>query len=387
MSGGKCKQSSYERKAWLNFLVGTWLLRLQFSCSPQPEQDDCGKLEADWRFSTSMNNHIKCPSCGEEIEISEAIRAEADEEVNKAKKELAESLSLIRELKNKDKDREVEMQKRLMREEERIKADALKVYREEHELKEQEKEKIIADLKKDLEAAQRKATQGSQQTQGEVMELELEEMLRREFPDDEISEVKKGVRGADVTQTVKDKMGRMCGRILWESKNAQWSEGWLSKLRDDQREAKAELAVLVVENAPEGVTTFTYRDRVWVTKRKFAVPLALALRFDLVHLYFEKMSNVGKDEKMEVLYQYLTGSEFKHRIEAIVDAFSNLQETVEKEKRYFSVKWAREEKEIRKIIDSTHGMWGDLQAVTNRSLPSIKSLEITEGNSTEQNLS
>ena len=341
-----------------------------------------------------MNNHIKCPKCGKEIVIAEAIRAEvesdlkkdiessirneAEVEVGQAKKELAESLSLIRELKNKDKDREVEMQKRLTMEEEKIKFQALKTYREEHELKEQEKEKIIADLKKDLEAAQRKATQGSQQTQGEVMELELEEMLRREFPDDEISEVKKGVRGADVTQTVKDKMGRTCGRILWESKNAQWSEGWLAKLRDDQREAKAELAVLVVENAPEGVTTFTYRDRVWVTKRKFAVPLALALRFDLVHLYFEKMSNVGKDEKMEVLYQYLTGSEFKHRIEAIVDAFSNLQETVEKEKRYFSVKWAREEKEIRKIIDSTHGMWGDLQAVTNRSLPSIKTLEIEE---------
>ena len=107
--------------------------------------------------------------------------------------------------------------------------------------------------------------------------------------------------------------------------------------------------------------------------------MAIALRFDLIHIYFERVSSVGKDEKMEVIYQYLTGAEFKHRIEAIVDAFSALQENIEKEKRFFNVKWAREEKEIRKIIDNTHGMWGELQSVTNRSLPQIKSLELDSG--------
>jgi len=376
----------------------------------------------------NMNNTIKCKYCGREIEISEALQHKIEEQalaVERArhKKELsdvrkqAEQAALtrlqkefeirfknlqkekeeerernrkllkqleelneeLRILRRKDEERELEMKRKLVEEEEKIRQEATKKAQEEQELKLKERDLKIRQLMKALEEAKRKAAQGSQQIQGEALELELEEILKKEFPTDEIIEIKKGQRGADVLQKVIDRKGRSCGTILWESKNAQWNEAWLAKLREDQRQAKAQLSVLVVANPPESVKTFTYRNGVWIVRRKFVVGLALALRFNLVSLYYEKLASVGKNEKMEILYQYLTGVEFKHRIEAIVESFTNLQADIEREKRYFHTKWARQEKEIRKIVDNTHGMYGDLQAVTDRALQPIKQLELPPG--------
>lgn len=375
-----------------------------------------------------MNNTIKCKYCGKEIEISEALQHKIEEQAlvaervkhqkelidarkqaeqhateqlqkdyalqlknlekekeeekernSKLLRQLEELSEEIRKLRRKDEERELEMKKKIAEEEEIIRDEARKKALEEHELKEKEKDKKLADALKQVEELKAKIQQGSQQTQGEVMELELEETLRNEFPDDKITEVKKGQRGADILQKVIDKKGRECGLILWESKNAQWSEVWLSKLREDQRQAKAQLGVLVASSPPKSVETFAYREGVWIARRKFVVGLALALRFDLIHLYHERLASVGKNEKMEILYQYLTGTEFRHRIEAIAESFTNLQLDIEKEKRYFSTKWARQEKEIRKIVDNTHGMYGELQAVTGRALQQIKSLELPSG--------
>lgn len=376
-----------------------------------------------------MKSMIKCPKCGEYFEPSEAFKHQLEEEIliaerSKHKKEIEEikreteksaiektkfeyenligrlrrnfseeterNTKLLkqledlndelRRLRRKDEERELEMKKRLASEEEKIREEARKRALEEHELKDKEKDKKLTDALKQIEELKIKIQQGSQQAQGEVMELELEEILRREFSDDEISEVKKGQRGADIIQKVVDKKGQHCGMILWESKNAQWSETWLAKLREDQREVKAQLTVLVASNPPKDIKTFTYRDGVWITTRKLVIALALALRFDLIHLHHEKLTSVGKNEKMEILYQYLTGIEFRHRVEAIVEAFTNLQQDIEREKRWFNIKWARQEKEIRKIVDNTHGMYGDLQAVTGRALQQIKTLELSAGN-------
>lgn len=230
-----------------------------------------------------------------------------------------------------------------------------------------------------IETLRAKIQQGSQQAQGETLELEIESKLKSEFPADKITEVKKGQRGADVLQEVVDRLGRSCGLILWESKNAQWSNDWIEKLREDQRQAKADLAVLISVNLPKGIESFVYREGIWIVGWKHFIPLSWALRFNLVSLYHERQSSEGKDEKMKILYQYLTGTEFKHRVEGIVEAFSNLQEELEKEKRYFNIKWARQEKEIRKVIDHTHGMYGDLQGVIGKSLPEIKTLELPSG--------
>jgi len=363
-----------------------------------------------------MKNTIKCPKCGEEIEVNEAIQHQIEERVlsstkiklqeeadKKASEKFDSKISIIekekeeekernkklssqidelltetRELRRKDEDRELEMKKKLFENEEKIRLEARKKSEEEHQLKDLEKEKLIDDLKKSLEDAQRKAQQGSQQTQGETLELTLESKLRSEFPNDIISEVKKGQRGADIVQEVVDKLNRKCGVILWESKNAQWSDGWIEKLKEDQRQAKADIAILISVNLPEGVENFAYKNGVWICGLTSFVALALAMRFNLVSIYHEKQTAVGVDEKMKVLYQYLTGNEFKHRVEGIVEAFSNMQDDLEKEKRWFSVKWARQEKEIRKVMDHTHGMYGDLQGVIGKSLPEISSLELPE---------
>jgi len=374
-----------------------------------------------------MDTIIKCKHCGKDIEVTEALKHQIEEQVldlerEKHKVELAEAIKNAQDVESKKtkqkyeadirllteaaaeevernkkfqeqlmdlnkelrktrqekEDARLEMEKKLAQEEEKIIYDTRKRMDEEHRLKDAEKEKKLMDALKVNEELRRKLEQGSQQSQGEVMELALEELLKREFPEDSIEEVKKGERGADIVQVVVDKLGRQCGRILWESKNAQWSEGWIKKLREDQRGAHAQLAILVVANPPQGVETFIYKEGVWICTFPMAYGLALALRFNLVHVHHERMSNVGKNEKMEVIYEYLKSVEFKQRIESIVEAFSTFQDEIEKEKRFFSVKWGRQEKELRKIIDNTYGMYGELQAVTGREISQIGNLEPEE---------
>jgi hypothetical protein len=359
-----------------------------------------------------MAQTIKCKHCGKEIEVSEALTHQLEEQITasleansklqleeykkeiqvkasrdvdeekeqnkKLNKQVSDLLDEIRALRRKDDEREIEMKKKLLEEEDKIRKEALKKAEEDHRLKDSEKDKKLSDALKQVEELRQKIEQGSQQTQGEALELELEQKLKSEFPMDSIDEVKKGQRGADVLQTVVDKLNRTCGTILWESKNAKWSEGWISKLKEDQRNAKADLAVLVSVDLPASIETFSYVNGVWVVGANHYIPLALALRFNLVSLYHERQNQDGQEEKMQILYQYLTGAEFRHRVEGIVEAFGNMQDEMEREKRWFNTKWARQEKEIRKVIDHTHGMYGDLQGVIGKSLPEIKTLGLTE---------
>ncbi len=344
-----------------------------------------------------MANIIKCKNCGQEIEVSQAlthqieeqvmvtlkeqVRIEVDEEKLRNKKlasQIDDLLTEIRKLRRKDEEREMEMKKKIVEEEERIRSEAKQKADQEHQLKDMEKDKKLNDALKQVDELKIRMQQGSQQTQGESLELELETKLKLEFPLDTISEVKKGQRGADIFEEVVDKLGRKCGTILWESKNAKWSEEWAGKLKEDQRQAKADLAVLVSVNLPQGIETFAYRNGIWVCGWKHFIALAWALRFNLISLHHERQSQDGKEEKMKVLYDYLTGNEFKHRVEGIVEAFNNLQEEIEREKRWFSTKWARQEKEIRKVMDHTHGMYGDFQGVIGKALPEITTLELTE---------
>lgn len=374
-----------------------------------------------------IKNTITCKKCGSEIEISEALthqikeqilaslEVKHKEELEIAKKQAGEEVSKrvyeqfetqlanlqkeneeeqernrkltgqigqlleeMRKLRRKDEEREVEMKKKIMEEEEKIRVEAVKKTEEEHRFKDLEKDKKLQDALKQVEELKTKMQQGSQQTQGEIPELELERVLKKEFPSDNIKEIKKGDRGADIVHEVVDKLGRRCGTILWESKNAQWQNGWIVKLKEDQRDKKADLAVLVTIIKPEWLDSFTYKEGIWLTTWLSVIPLAFALRFNIVSLYHEKASSEGKNEKKDIIYQYLMGMEFRHRVEAIVEGFSNLQNELERERRWFSAKWSRQEKEIRKVLDNTHGMYGDLQGIIGRSLPEIKTLELPE---------
>ena len=211
--------------------------------------------------------------------------------------------------------------------------------------------------------------------------MEFENLLQHKYPNDKIIPVKKGVRGGDIIQEVWDGNGNFTGKILWELKNTKtWSEPWIEKLKTDKRSIGADEAILISEVLPSDVKTAGFRKSIWVTERNFVFPLADTIRAKLIQLFYIKNSVKGKDEKMEILYRYLSGTEFKNRVEALVDAFTNMQSEIEKEKRYFSNKWARDEKNIRQVIDNTYGMHCDLKGIIGQSLPQIRGLdEATDG--------
>ena len=308
-------------------------------------------------------------------ERMKALEADAGEEKERNKrllKQLEDLSEDLRKLRRKDEERELEMKKKLADEEAKIRDEARKKVQEEHELKDREKDQNYSVALKQIEELKTKLQQGSQQAQGESLELVLEEELKHEFPMDIIEEVKKGQRGADILQRVVDKKGRECGMMLWESKNAKWSDTWAPKLREDARQAKAHLSILVVTDPPKGLTTYMHDNGIWICMQKFAVPLAMTLRYGLIRENFVRDIQSGKDEKKEELYRYITSIEFTHRMNAIIEAFGSMQDEVEREKRWFQTKWARQEKQLRKVIDHTQGMHGDLQGVVGKTLPELK---------------
>ena len=244
-------------------------------------------------------------------------------------------------------------------------------------LKVMEKEQTIASMQTQIEELKRRAEQGSQQLQGEVQELELEALLRAKFPRDSIEPVPKGEFGGDALQRVIGPLGQVCGTILWESKRTKnWSDGWLAKLRDDQRTAKAEIAVIVSQTLPKGVESFDLVEGVWVTESRCALPVATALRQSLIELSGSRLASEGQQTKTEMVYQYLTGPRFRHRIEAIVEKFTDMQADLERERKTMMRLWAKREEQIRGVIDSTAGMYGDLQGIAGRTLQEIEGLGV-----------
>lgn len=248
---------------------------------------------------------------------------------------------------------------------------------EEHRLKLAEKDKVIADTQRQVDEMKRKMEQGSQQLQGEVQELELESILRAKFPRDTIDPVPKGEHGGDALHRVLGPLGQICGTILWESKRTKhWSEGWLPKLREDQRAAKAEVAIIVTQVLPKGIEAFDLIDDVWVTHPRYAIPVAIALRHSLIEIAATRQAGEGQQTKMEMVYQYLTGPRFRHRIQAIVEKFSDMHDDLEKERKTMTKQWAKREGQIRGVIEATAGMYGDLQGIAGKTLQEIDGLDM-----------
>ena len=209
------------------------------------------------------------------------------------------------------------------------------------------------------------------------MELEVENLLRTKFPRDTIEPVPKGEYGGDVIQRVIGPLGQTCGTILWESKRTKnWSDGWLTKLREDQRAAKAELAVIVSQALPKEVQTFDMIDGVWVTHPRAMLPVAVALRHTLIEVTCARQATEGQQTKMDMIYQYLTGPRFRQRVQAIVEAFSSMQEDLDKEKKAILKQWAKREEQIARVMQATVGMYGDLQGIAGKTLKEIEGLEL-----------
>jgi hypothetical protein len=230
-------------------------------------------------------------------------------------------------------------------------------------------------MHRQIEALKQRAEQGSQQLQGEVLELALESAIRDRFPADIIEPVGKGESGADVVQRVTGPGGQTCGAILWESKRTKhWSDGWLPKLRADQRAMGAEIALIVSQALPKSVESFAPIDGVWVSDPQHALPLAVALRQSLIEIAKAKAAAEGQGGKMELVYGYLTGPRFRHRIEGIVEKFTDMSADLDRERRTITRAWAKREMQIQGVIEATVGMYGDLQGIAGHALEEIEGL-------------
>ena len=307
-------------------------------------------------------------------ELQEVLK-QRDVKLAEAQQAQADLLRKQRELDDAKREMDLTIEKRVQESLTSVRDKAKLEAEEALKLRVQEKEEQIASMGKQIEELRRKAEQGSQQLQGEVLELELEALLRSKFPLDLIEPVPKGEFGGDVLQRVLGVSGQPCGTILWESKRTKnWSDGWLAKLREDQRNANAELALLVSNALPKGVTAFDHVDGIWVAESRCAIPVAIALRQSLIEIAKVRQAGNGQQTKMELVYDYLTGPRFRHRIEAIVEKFSDMQSDLDRERKATTRLWAKREAQIRGVVEATVGMYGDLQGIAGKALQEIEAL-------------
>ena len=378
----------------------------------------------EYRLFMDAGTSLVCPRCKEKISIDDALGSELkdqlskdlrsefnkkwleekkkleeqldekekgerrilEEQLEKQKKELDQAREFelelrkkTRELEEKEKNLELEKQRQIDEERKKIQEKTETEISEKFHLKAKEYEQNIESLKKSLDEAQRKANQGSQQLQGEVLELELEEILVREFPIDEIRSVGKGIKGADLVQVVKDSIGRESGKILWEGKRTKaFSQEWITKLKEDMIEEKAELAVIVTTVLPDGIKFFGQREGVYITSFDLALEVSKILRKSLIDLSNTKALSVGKNEKIESLYRYITSTEFAQKIDLMLGTYSKMSQTLDKEKMIIQKIWAQREKEIDKLKSSTLNIHGSLSGLIDEPIPQISSLEIEE---------
>ena len=377
---------------------------------------------------------ITCPSCEKKIPLTRALRAEIEASVKqqfdttlaererefdarlrdelqraeadaalRAEKKLAQELADLqeqlkdqamrldaaramelalrrreRELEQNQRDLELSVARQLAEERTHLISKTQQQMTEAHRLKDAEKERQLTDMRRQIEDLKRKADQGSQQLQGEAGEDVLETVLRGTFPLDEITGIGQGVRGADLHQVVCDARGARLGSILWECKNAKnWSEGWIAKLKADQRAMHADVAVLVTSSLPKGCSRFALIEGVLITDLACAAPLAAVLRANLAQMVQARGAAIHKEEKLELLYRYLSGIAFRQRVEAMVDGFTRMREDLEQERRASERMWARRQKQIEGVTFNICGMYGDLQGLVP-TLPSIARLELPE---------
>ena len=312
-----------------------------------------------------------------ELAELQAVLRQRDEKLAEAQKQQAALIRKERELDDQKREIELSIEKQVQASLGAAREKAKREAEDAMKLRVTEKEEQIASMQRQIEELRRKAEQGSQQLQGEAQELELETTLRARFPRDLIAPVPKGEFGGDVLQQVMGPLDQPCGMLLWEAKQTKnWSDAWLGKLRDDQRKARADIALIVSSALPKGVHTFDQIDGVWVTDARCAVPVAIALRQSLIELAAARQAREGQQSKMELVYGYLTGPRFRQRVEAIVEKFSEMQSDLERERRATMKMWAKREQQIRGVIEATAGMYGDLQGIAGKALEEIDGIAL-----------
>ncbi|MEN6510792.1 MAG: DUF2130 domain-containing protein [Chloroherpetonaceae bacterium] len=328
---------------------------------------------------TSEDFELKIKQLEEENEKRKAENKELKE------KELA-LLRKERELREKEENMQLDLEKKMLEKRDEIAREIIKKEQEKTELKYKEYEKQLEDQKKLIEEMKRKADQGSMQLQGEVQELALADLLKNEFPFDLIDDVPKGVNGADVIQTVINKNQQDCGKIIYESKRTKnFSDSWIEKLKNDQREQGAILAVIVTEALPKDMNSFGRKDGIWICTYNDVKTLTFILREMIIREHSVLSAQENKGDKMELLYNYLVSDDFRQRIEAIVEGFSTLKIEMDREKRAMQKIWKEREKQIEKVIGNTINMYGSIRGIAGNVIAPVKALELAEPDTEEDN--
>ena len=315
----------------------------------------------------------------EKIKELEEENQRRKKENNELKTREVELLKKEKQLKEEQEEFQLKMEKEMLEKRDEIANEIRKRENEKNELKFKEYEKKLEDQKYLIEEMQRKAEQGSMQMQGEVQEIALEELLKKLYPFDLIEEVPKGVKGADVIETVVNSLQQVCGKIIYESKRTKsFSETWIEKLKQDQRDQQAELAIIVTEVLPKDIDKFGRKDGVWICNYHEIEGLSFVLREMILKTFSVKSSQVNKGDKMELLYHYLTSDEFRQCVEAIVEGFSGLKSEIDREKRVMLKIWKEREKQIEKVIDNTINMYGSIKGIAGNAIGTVKALELPE---------
>ena len=375
-----------------------------------------------------MATEIKCPNCGHQFELNESLKSEVEKELRgkmmdwqkkkeeefekqklslvtdtlkKANEETAaklrsleeeatlktkqvqdlqkKELDLLRDknaLEEKQKNLEVEIEKRFLEKRKEIEDGAIKREQEIFDLKTKEYKLQMEQQQKLIEELKRKSEQGSMQLQGESQELLLEEILNEHFPFDVIEEVGKGVEGADCIQLIRNSSGMVCGKIIYESKRTKaWSNGWIDKLKADKRNSGSDVAILVSQVFPKDMDKFGEKDGVWVCNFNEVSSVAYLLRSGIIKIFDAQKAQEGKGDKMQMLYNYLTGNEFRGQMEAIVEGFMSMKHSISKERVQMEKLWKEREKQLEKVLLSTSGMYGSVKGIAGASVGDIPLLD------------
>jgi len=322
-------------------------------------------LEENIRKNISADFEIK-------LKLAEQNNKDNEEKLKQAREKELEYLKKENELKNKEAELELTLQKKIHQEREKLSIEIRKLEEQRNAARETEFQLKIKEMEEKLEAQKRlaeemkrKAEQGSMQSQGEAQELALEEMLRSAFPFDEISEVGKGVRGADCIQTVRNNLGQECGKIIFESKRTKdFSNDWIEKLKADMRGQSADVAVIVTQAFPKDMDGFGEKDGVWVCSFGEVKPVVQMLRDGIIKISNALKSQENKGDKMHLLYDYLTGTEFSEQWKAIREGFMSMKLSIQKERDAMEKLWKAREKQLEKILLNAAHIRGSIEGIS-----------------------
>lgn len=316
----------------------------------------------------------------EEMKLQmDSLNKDLTDKSQKLKESQQKELELLqkeRQVKEREENLKLELEKQMLERQKEIEDRVKKMESERTDLKIRELEKKLSDQVELAETMRRKAEQGSMQLQGEVLELALEELLRRDFPFDTIEEVAKGTRGADCVQTVRNNLAQNCGKIIYESKRTKaFTQEWIEKLKQDMRAQQADIAVIVTETLPRDMDSFGFKDGVWICRFSEVKPLAFILRDRLLNVHAVLLSQENKGDKMQMLYDYLTANEFRQNIEAVVEGFLSLRKGIISEKVQMEKIWKEREKQLDKVLLNTTQFYGSIKGIAGNAVGDLKMLE------------